>query len=449
MDNLIKRTRQADPRFLCLFLAAGLQCLPAAFGIFPRYLLNYFTMVPWVLFLGIAWGQSLSPTAKKQLLLGGILALWFAVVQCYHNLMIPDPRSPGSLFTACLLAFPFAVVSGDGKRALGLKIAGGVFLCAALVLTLLTGTLFLGLLLEFLNDHIYWDGARLCAMWHPNITANVFLIAMGFCFYFASSVPQWRRKAVFLALSALFFLLMCLTNSRTAVLNACILTAGAVFFLIWKGGIKRFVLAALAAVAVLLALFSLYQAVFSFHESRMIQQYIQAHPDVTLNIPDLQVNQETGQVSLHTEAVQNSLFQDLATLNSRTAIWKSALKIIGEDPKILIRGTPDIGVLLTAQHSWDIPHAHNSWVETLLGLGLPGLLCALVFTGLGAWHILRLFFFGGHSLPRKLVALLTLCLLISGMLENYLFLASRDYPCANFIFFLCLGYLTQWKEAEA
>lgn len=451
MDGMIKKGARflssADPRCLCLFLAAGLECLLMAFGPYSLYVQNHFTLVPCALFLGIAWKQGLSPSAKKLLMLSAILAVWFSVVQSYHQSMGAPSRMAGPFFATYLLALPFAAVTDGDTSRQGLKIAGGFFLAAGICLALFTGLLSLGLLPGFLERYIYWDGARLSAMWHPNITANIFLMAMGFCFYFAVTSSRMRRKALFMAMAAGFFLLMCLTNSRTTVLSACVLTAGSAFFLVWKGGIKRFIPIAVAAVVILALLFSLYQILFPLHQEMLIQSYLQEQATTGSTNPDLVVDQQTGEASLITDAGQNSLLADLGTLNSRTHIWRACLRAIREDPMILVRGTPDIESLVANPH-YSPGHAHNSWLEILMGIGLPGLLFALVFTGMALWHIFRIFFFGSHGLDRKIIALLALCLLISGILENYLFLGAEHYPCANFAFFLCLGYLTQWKKAE-
>lgn len=443
----IQRFSDADPRCLCLFLAGALQCLMIVLRPYAIYVSCNFALVPCVLFLALLWKHPLSPGAKKLLLLGAVLALWYAVVQSYHLYISGQSREPGPFLAVVLLALPFAAVSDDGTRRRGLTIAGGFCLLGALILALFTGLLAIGGMPHPLDSLVYWDGARLVAMWHPNITANIFLTAMGFCFYFAAMTPRRSRKALFLALSAMFFLLLCLTNSRTGAICACLLVAGAVFCLIWKGGLPRFLLGAVAGLAALALLFTLYQAVFSLHEDRMIQSYLQEQT-ASGTTPDLIVDDQSGQVGLHTEASQNSIRDDLGTLNSRTSIWRTALQSIRQDPQILVRGTPDIGALLKIQHSWNPTHTHNSWLEILMGLGLPGLLGAMIFTALALWHGLRILFFGGHSLPRKIIAVLVLCLLVSGVPENYLFLGPRDYQWANFLFFLCLGYLIRWQKAE-
>lgn len=452
MNRLVNKVcrflSDADPRFLSLGLAALLEGLLVAFGGFSEYIVNHFTMVPCVFFLACLWKQPLSSSAKKLLLSGAAMVLWFLVVQHYHQATEGISRFAGPFFIVYLMALPFAAASGDGKGQLGLKLSGPFFLCGSLILAFFIGLLYMGHLPDLLQSIIYWDGARLRAMRHPNATGNCFLIAVGFSLYFfAVSKKPWR-KAGFLSLAALFFLPIILTNSRTSILITCALFAGTVFFLIWKGGIKRFFLGAAAAAVTLVLIFSMSQVVFSLHEDHLIRSYVQEKETIGTTNPDLIIDQTTGEASLHTDSGQNSLIQDIGTLNARTSIWKSSIHIIREDPMILVRGTPFIGDLLTARHTWVVPHAHNSWLDTLLGLGLPGLLCALFFTGLALWNVFRICFIGNHALPRKIIALLTLCLLLSGIPENYVFFPTDFYPYANFVLFLCLGYLTQWKDAD-
>ena len=452
MDRLFhKGTRllaDTDPRFQALVLGAGLECMLVAFGSFSDYFVHHFTMIPWVWFLACAWRSPLSPTAKKQILAGAAMALWFSVVQYYQQITEGVSWLPGPFFTVYLLAFPFAAGADDGKRKLGLKLSGALFLGASLILAFFIGLLALKLLPSLLQPYIYWDGARLRALRHPNVTGNCFLIAVGFCLFFFASTPKRRYKAIFLALAVLFFLPIIWTNSRTAILTTCALCAGTVFFLIWKGGVKRFFLGAVAAAAALVLLFSLTQAVFSFHENFLIRSYLQEQATTGITNPDLIVDQQTGEANLHTDSSQNSLVQDLGTLNSRTSIWRASLRAVQADPMILVRGCSDIRTAISNQHAWSLTHTHNSWLEILLGLGLPGFLLSLAFTALALWHIFRIFFLGSHSLSRKIIALLALCLLVSGIPENVLFFPTKYYHYANFVFFLCLGYLTQWKEAE-
>jgi O-antigen ligase len=78
-------------------------------------------------------------------------------------------------------------------------------------------------------------------------------------------------------------------------------------------------------------------------------------------------------------------------------------------------------------------------------MGLPGLLLALVFTGMAVWHI-WVTFWGNTQLGQKVIAMLVLVLMGAGILEPYLFFTDIFYHYTDFIFFLCLGYLVHWRS---
>lgn len=449
MKQLIKKGTQelfSDPRLLCLFLAAGMEFLLMSLRSFTFYFQDHFTLIPCVLFLGVLLAQKPAPAVRRQLLQGAAVALWFALIQGLHFSMGAEPRTPGLFFVIYLLAFPFASGAKDAHRQAGLKIVGSFYLLAGLALAFFTGLLALDLLPTTLEPHIYWDGARLAAMWHPNMTANILMVGIGFCLYFFALQKKWIYRVLFFALAALLFGIMALTNSRTAILTTCILVGGFLFFAIWTRGTKRFTIGAIAAVCILVLLFTLTVVLFSLHRYQLIQTYLsQPGADVSPVI----VDQQTGQLGLYTHASQNSLMEDIGTLNSRTDIWKAAFRAILEDPAILLRGTPDIGGVITAQYIMLVPHSHNSWMETLLGLGIPGLLIALLFSVSAIRCSLRILFSHRYSLSQKAIAMLVVCLMISGIPEPYLFYSNEYFQCANFAFFLCLGYLIQWTGEAA
>ena len=98
-------------------------------------------------------------------------------------------------------------------------------------------------------------------------------------------------------------------------------------------------------------------------------------------------------------------------------------------------------------------HMHNSFLQTLMLTGVPGLVLTLWLT----WRIVSagvrvLFESEGKIGPaQKLLVLLPAALFIQGMLEHYLFMDS--YSILNFLFFLFSGYVVRlgrqvtWKQA--
>ena len=78
---------------------------------------------------------------------------------------------------------------------------------------------------------------------------------------------------------------------------------------------------------------------------------------------------------------------DLRTLNGRTEIWAAAAEGLRANPRILLIGTEKVGETISPYwQRMDTLHAHNSWVEALYQLGLPGLVSALVLTVLALWN---------------------------------------------------------------
>ena len=146
---------------------------------------------------------------------------------------------------------------------------------------------------------------------------------------------------------------------------------------------------------------------------------------------------------------QNNLMKDLWSFNGRTQIWEATLKAVRNDRSLKIWGTEYSGTIISIYHWFDVDHAHNSWLETALCLGLPGLVFTLVFTVLAVFCIWTTFWGKDIPLEQKVIAVLALCLLGAGILEPYLFFSDIFYHYTDFIFFLCLGYLIQWRSKAA
>ena len=81
-------------------------------------------------------------------------------------------------------------------------------------------------------------------------------------------------------------------------------------------------------------------------------------------------------------------------------------------------------------------------------MGIPGLLMSLVFTALSVWSAVKLVFNRSVELWKKIVAMLTVCLLGAGFLEPYLFITNVYYHVTDFAFFFLTGYLDYWANAK-
>ena len=93
-----------------------------------------------------------------------------------------------------------------------------------------------------------------------------------------------------------------------------------------------------------------------------------------------------------------------------------------------------------------LEHTHNSWVEVLFRLGLPGLFVALILTAVAVWGAVSLLL-RNQDMCKTCIALLVLCMLASGMLEPFFFVGNPACHFLDFILFLLIGYITQWRKA--
>lgn len=139
---------------------------------------------------------------------------------------------------------------------------------------------------------------------------------------------------------------------------------------------------------------------------------------------------------------QRSLLVDDG-FNGRNHVWKAAFEVVAEDPIILLTGTGQANLMnLVNQHTpkyYD--HLHNIFLQTLLTVGIPGLLLVVTFLVRMLLLSLRLFLdTSTHTTlaQRFLPATLVTCLII-GLAESHFFVTNQ--PAYNPLFFLVAGYV--------
>lgn len=411
--------------------------------------------------------------------LAPLMALWFGIVCILHRTDLTFTGDSLGLFLCVyLVALPFAQITRDENRKTGLKIMGLLFVSVSLIWTVYGVLLILDRLPAPLQGCVAWDGVRLQATLHPNVCARVFLIGIAFCVCLCLQARTKWMRGLSLAFTALIFAALSLTNSRSAILAACMLVAGTVFFLIHRGGRKRLVAGCAAALGVCCLLFLTYQFLFSWNTERLISQWSvsqssarETHGAVSRDA-DLQVSllsetdvqkfsnstapiqangnpvpvllSEPGEPEEFTNVYnpQGTFLEDLFTLNNRTGIWHAALEGIRETPSILLFGTDNPGSVVEKA---GVEHSHNAWLEVLLRLGLPGLLLSLIFTAQALQSSLLLLC-SQVEIWKKTLALLTLCLLLCSLVEPSLFFSKVTWHFQNYLFFLLLGYLRLWYK---
>ena len=440
---------------MLLLLAAGVIeflfiTLENQFSGIGYYLAETYVIVPCLLLLGYMLREKLGSFARRRLLLAGAAVGWFVIVQCIHKLSGMENHPMATVFFVYLMAFPFASLADDRKNA-GLWCIGGMFIAAALLLVGYSAMLLLDLVPGGMEAYLYWDGARLHALWHPNVAAGYFMIGIGFSLALCFLTRKKLVKVLLAGGIALQLMAMALTNCRTTLLLTGAMLGGTVFFLMCKGGgWKRMVLGLLAAAVILVGCFKLSGMLFQWNNDRLLAELpaVQTEDDSASEVSEKEVIliEDTGIILGDNE--QGSLVNDMRTLNGRTLIWKAALKAIRNDKKLALWGTEYSGTYITVYSPIPVVHAHNSWMETLMRMGLPGLMMSLVFTALSVWSAAKLVLSPETLLWKKIIAMLAMCVMASGFLEPYLFLTNVYYHVTDFIFFFLTGYLDFWSNRK-
>lgn len=447
MRALVERERP----FFLLLIAGVMEFLfitmESLFSYIGYYLVEDYIIVPCLLFVGIAMTRKLTPMAGKHMRLAAGAVIWFVIVQCVHKLSGMGTHPMGTVFFVYLMAFPFAAVTED-RESRGLDMIGWTFLWASLVLVLDTVLLTLGWLPESLKSVIFWDGTRLHVFWHPNISACLFMVGIGFAASFWFRTKHIGKRVLLALAIGLQFVAMALTNCRTTLLMTCAFFGGIVFFLISRGGWKRFAAGLAAALVVMVVSFRFTGVVFEWHNNRLEAelktqlQQAESHEEIKGSYV---VDEQTGEITIISDNGQGTLTNDLRTLNGRTGIWKAVLCAIRDNKSLALWGTEYVGISISPYNNFDVVHAHNSWMEILMRQGIPGLLIALVFTWIAVRSAWILVWSQKVELGKKIIAMLAVCVLVAGFLEPYLFITNVYYHLTDFIFFLCVGYLDCWR----
>ena len=402
---------------------------------------RYLTL-PAMAFLGASLCRELPRRSKWHLYAGLAMAALFFLNQILHQVLESQAKEVGTFVCAYCLCFPFAAATGDDQRQKGLKWMAGLFIAVGILLTGYTGLLLADALPECLKAYVKWDGGRLYAMGHPNICATLLMISMALSAGFALKSRRLWVKGLLLVLAALQFAALSLTNGRTTIILTCLLMGGIAFCALRGHDWKRFAAALLAAVVVMAGLFGVSRTVYGWNQTRLMQQA--SAESVQEEAP----TGESGTVDvLVAEQYQGTLTGDLKTLNGRTEIWRTALLGLEDNPRVKFIGTEYVDMILTRYAPLTVYHTHNSWLEALYRMGLPGLAAALVITVLTLWSA-AVVLWRNTDLWKSCIALLAVCLLGCAMLEPYLFVVDVSYHYLDFLFLMCLGYLCLWRREK-
>lgn len=420
-------------------------------------LVNYFLVLPCGLFLLLTLLRGVNRKGRASLVLGLVMLVWAVVAEGIRLISGMGLIEPGVIAFYYALALPMAFALDDSRRQWGITALAVVFVLEGIRLCLQAAGLALGILPEIYAKFICWDGARLLQMFHPTNCAMLLMLGMGCSLALCLRTKKIWLRALLIALAAAQFGVQSLTNGRNAVGFTCLMLGGMLFCLIRGRGWRRAPVALAAAVALAGLLLLSSQKLFAVHEQHVIQAAVQSAQasqasasdriEEALPAPPEQPGEQPSQTDekdyLMTENPQKSLRQDLISFNGRTNIWKEAVRGLERHPSILLYGTDSVAQVLAEEGKTNAEHTHNSYLETLYTLGLPGLVLGLAITLL-ALRAGVILLWKNEDLWQSSVAMITLCVLGSGLLEPYLF-AAKSYHHYLCVFFLTgVGYLHQW-----
>lgn len=463
-------------QFLCLDMACAMifLLLVAGTGIhFLTIILRLGLLGSSILFFAVSYIDIRRHHRGYPCKIAVLMVAWFLLVQLIHLAKGNISHQYTQFLPVYFLALPFAAITFDSNRQIGLTRLSVVYLSIFLIWVFYTVLLLHDRVPQFLPSLIVWDGPRLSIHTHPNICARGFMIGISLSLGLSFKTSRTWAKFLLWIAAALLFVCLSLTNSRSTILVTGLLIGGIIFFRIYKGGWIQLAVGIVLVFTITISLFQVSQALFQWNQQRLInskpavQYTVSAEQpsvkEVTLSAdsvptqtPAINKHDSPG-VSLATvsekttdappatldagSSTQHTLSQDIFTLNSRTRIWSSAIKHILENPSILIWGSP------TAKFALDKTthvHTHNSWLEVLMRLGLPGFVICLIFTWQAFASSLILLCSRRADLWKKNISLLALCILVSGIVEPCLFFTTILWNFVDFFFFLCLGYMQQW-----
>lgn len=345
------------------------------------------------------------------------------------------------LMLAYLLAFPYAFATDGAARRNGLIAVALAFFAAQFVFALLgllsvvTGTLIEFSLEEAYFGVIYEYGeTRLWLTRHPNISAEYLFVALLAGLWLMFTLKRRWMVLPWLFASACIYACIALCGSRTVMAQTALAAgaaafAGALHAPVRQGWLRWAAACAAGAAAAWVAF---------------------AGFDLALHACNLFITWLPTALAETTELVQavpERVGGNLLTLNSRTEIWAGVLRMLWENPRVLLLGMPE-GELsgMLQQYTFSITaHAHNSYLQTAMLTGLPGVLMALYFAVRAVWVSFRLMFCRPRAaFADRLVAVSLLTMLVSTLLECYLF--THFEILFGFLFFLLLGYALETER---
>lgn len=362
---------------------------------------------------------------RREYILGLLFILW-SLVCCWLRGEIDRTAAAQTEFlrglVLCGIIFPFAHLTGDRDRKLLEKLLLPVLLVMAALYVLTYIALLRGenivLIPEWLTFGADYTvtGRMMLKLLNLYHTCAGYLAVI--CFYAALYLAVVYRKTralpAWLLLLAVFGVGVLITYSRTAVFT---LTGGILF---------------------------------------AVYLYLQRHPMkpvlkvLTLILTAVAVVVLTALLMNRLYKAVNSIrdiWYGLGTFSNRTDIWAAGLKVIWEQPGVLLRGLPaerimeEVNVFLP--HLDPIQHMHSGYLQILLRMGLPGF-GAVAALAVSLFRSGRILLTSPRAeLEEKFLLCLPVACLVMGTMESIIFCCTIPTELMNLLMLLFSGYILE------
>lgn len=310
------------------------------------------------------------------------------------------------------------------------------------------------------------DEQRLFIFAHPNTVASVAVISLLLSCYIAIRHKGLLRMAHILNICVMF-LGVALTQSRTSAI-ALSMAAAILVFCALHGHMQRILTPVTAAILTAVLCLMLQQSTWPALAS--LSNYIHSSAEISIQMDDTASCTTTAEptanpasASLSPEAQNDrsseiididvrSLNQHFSDFSGRTALWSGALTFLRDHPVKLLTGVSQLGVqeslMPYCPQIETVGDTHNSYVQLLVSVGLPGLLSVLCFLVSQVKPIVRVLGAPAEGALRGAYVLSTipLALIVISLMETILFSANN---LSNPVFFLALGWTASVAQAKS
>jgi len=342
----------------------------------------------------------------------------------------------GSLCCAYLFALPFAGAVNDHEKKAGLKIAAALLMLAGGVAAytgIAAAVLDTPIVLPVLGTEIEMNpyDLRLYVGSHPNFSACLFAAALLVSIWMLVDTKRRWVAIPCVLIAAGTYLGIALTDSRTTMLQFSCFAAGILFVAMLRLPIKSMRKKALIGAAAGAACLLVAYAGFGLAKTLIT--------DFANSITALAETAEKKVVA------ERSLLADLRTMTGRTGIFANIINLIRNQPDILLTGMLNSTMDSVVMEVTGVYHAHNAYLQTLLNMGLVGLVIALVLTVRTIWLSVKVIFSRKAAFGDQVLAVMLLSFLVTTIPEPYLF--SNYLYITNFLYLLIYGYVLEAARA--